>query len=96
MRKYSVDEKLALLVKDVMTETVDNIMKNEGINKPFVPYDYIYLTLLNVLAASAFGSRLVQFIIIKYLFLFILINSKISSFSDIHYMILNFSKLKIQ
>ena len=89
MRKYSVDEKLALLVKDVMTETVDNIMKNEGTNRPFVPYDYIYLTLLNILAASAFGSRLVQLIIIN-------IYSKISPFSDIHYMILNFSKLKIQ
>ena len=89
MRKYSVDEKLALLVKDVMTETVDNIMKNEEINRPFVPYDYIYLTLLNILAASAFGSRSVQLIIIN-------IYSKIFSSSDIHYMILNFSKLKIQ
>lgn len=89
MRKYCVDEKLALLVKDVMTETVDNIMKNEGINKPFIPYDYIYLTLLNILASSAFGNRLVQLIIMN-------IYSKISSSSDIHYTILNLSKLKIQ
>ena len=60
VRKYSVDEKLPLLVKDVVSETVDNIMKKEGINKPFVPFDYLYLTLLNILASSAYGVRFVS------------------------------------
>ena len=60
VRKYSADEKLPLLVKDVVSETVDNIMKKEGINKPFVPFDYAYLTLLNILASSAFGVRFVS------------------------------------
>ena len=57
VRKYSNQEKLALLVKDLVSETVDNIIKLEGIGKPFVPFDYLYLCLLNILALSAFGVK---------------------------------------
>ena len=57
VRKYSNQEKLALLVKDLVSETVDNIIKLEGIGKPFVPFDYLYLCLLNILASSAFGVK---------------------------------------
>ena len=57
VRKYSVDEKLALLVNDVVRETVNTIKEQEGIDKPFDPSDYIYLTIYNILASSAFGKR---------------------------------------
>ena len=59
VRKYAVDEKLALLVNDVVGETVETIKKNEGINKPFCPNNYLHLTLYNILASSAFGTRLI-------------------------------------
>ena len=57
VRKYAVDEKLALLVNDVVSETIDTIKKREGIDKPFNPVDYIYFTVYSVLASSAFGRR---------------------------------------
>lgn len=57
VRKYAVDEKLALLVNDVVGETIETIKKREGINKPFDPVDYIYFTVYSVLANSAFGRR---------------------------------------
>ena len=57
VRKYAVDEKLALLVNDVVGETIEIIKKKEGINKPFDPSDYIYLTVCTVLASTAFGKR---------------------------------------
>ena len=62
-RKYSVDEKLALLVNDVVGETVETIKKKEGINTLFNPVDYLYLIVFNILASSAFGKR---FFIINY------------------------------
>ena len=57
VRKYAVDEKLALLVRDVVGETIEIIKKKEGINKPFDPVDYSYFTVYSVLANSAFGRR---------------------------------------
>ena len=57
VRKYAVDEKLALLVNDVVGETIDTIKKREGINQPFDPTEYIYFTVYSVLASSAFGRR---------------------------------------
>ena len=57
VRRYAQDEKLALLVNDVVTETVETIKTKEGINKPFDPTDYIYLTVCKVLASTAFGKR---------------------------------------
>ena len=57
VRKYAVDEKLALLVNDVVGETIDTIKKREGINQPFDPTEYIYFTVYSVLASSAFGKR---------------------------------------
>ena len=74
VRKYSTEEQLALLVKDVVSETVDNIMKREGIGKAFVPFDYIYLTLLNILASSAFGVRFDAVFNSNYLFYFFIID----------------------
>lgn len=55
--KYARDEKLALLVNDVVGETVETIKNKEGINKPFDAVNYIYLTVYNILASSAFGKR---------------------------------------
>ena len=55
--KYAVDENFALLVNDVVGETIETIKKKEGIDKPFDPVDYIYLTVFNVLASAAFGKR---------------------------------------
>ena len=46
-----------MLVNDVVGETVETIKKNEGINKPFCPNNYLYLTMYNILASSAFGRR---------------------------------------
>ena len=57
VRKYSNDEKLAFLVNDVVGETVNTIKEKEGIDKPFDPVHYIYLTIYNILASSAFGKR---------------------------------------
>ena len=70
VRKYAVDEKLALLVNDVVEKTVETVKNKEGINKSFDPTDYIYLTIFSVLASSAFGKRLKHhiFIILKLFF----------------------------
>ena len=57
VRKYAVDEKLALLCNDVVGETIQTIKKKQGINKPFDPSDYIYLTVCKVVASTAFGKR---------------------------------------
>ena len=57
VRKFANDEKLAFLVNDVVGETIETIKKEEGINKPFNPVNYIYLTVFNILASSAFGKR---------------------------------------
>ena len=59
VRKYAVDEKLALLVNDVVCETIDTIKKKEGINNPFDPTDYLYLIICRILASTAFGRRLI-------------------------------------
>ena len=65
IRKYSVNEKLALLVRDVVSEIVDNIIKKEGIKKTFNPSNYIYLTLANIMATSVFGNRFVDSVQLK-------------------------------
>ena len=57
VRKYAVDEKLAFLVNDIVGETIETIKNKEGINKPFDPVDYIYLTVSSILSSSAFGRR---------------------------------------
>ena len=57
--KYARDEKLALLVNDVVIETIDTIKKKEGINNLFDPTDYLYLTVCRILASTAFGRRLI-------------------------------------
>ena len=57
VRRYAQDEKLALLVNDVVAETVETIKTKEGINKPFDPSGYIYLTVCRILAISAFGKK---------------------------------------
>ena len=57
VRRYAVDEKLALLVNDAVEETFNTIKQKEGIGKPFDPVNYIYLAVYNILASSAFGKR---------------------------------------
>ena len=42
----------------MVDHTVDNMVKTEGLNKPFVPFDYIYSLFFNILTISAFGKRL--------------------------------------
>ena len=56
-RKYSTTDKLVYLVSDVVDHTIKTIVEKEGLDKPFAPFDYIYNTFLNILAASAFGKR---------------------------------------
>ena len=51
------------LASDMVDHTVDNMVKTEGLNKPFVPFDYIYNMVFNILATSAFGKRLINLII---------------------------------
>ena len=62
VRRWSVDDKLALLVNDVTKQTVDAIKEKEGLNNPFDPVTYIYLAVFNVLASSAFGKRFNTFL----------------------------------
>ena len=85
VRRYAGDEKLAFLVNDVVKKTVETIKNKEGINKPFDPTDYIYLTIFSVLASSAFGKRLKNhiFIVLK------------SFFSDMTLMIRSFKDLNL-
>ena len=56
-RKYSTTDKLVYLVSDVVDHTIKTIIEKEGLDKPFEPFEYIYSTFLNILAASAFGKR---------------------------------------
>ncbi len=42
---------------DVVNETVDIIKNNEGIGNAFDPKSYVYLTVNNIIASSAFGKR---------------------------------------
>ena len=57
VHNYAVDEKLAYLVNDVVEETINTIKQKEGIDKPFDPVNYMYLTVFNIFASSAFGKR---------------------------------------
>ncbi|CAG2177715.1 unnamed protein product, partial [Oppiella nova] len=57
VRKLAVSEKLSDLVDDVVNETVETIISNEGIGKPFNPKTYIYMSVINIIASSAFGKR---------------------------------------
>ncbi|CAG2176555.1 unnamed protein product, partial [Oppiella nova] len=57
VRKLAVSEKLSELVDDVVNETVETMISNEGIGKPFNPKTYIYMSVLNIIASSAFGKR---------------------------------------
>ena len=56
-RKYSITEKLVNLVTDTVDLTVDTMLKNEGLDKPFYALDYVHNLFNNILAASAFGKR---------------------------------------
>ena len=56
-RKYSITDKLVYLVSDCVDHTIKTIIENEGLDKPFTPFDYIYNTFLNIIASSAFGKR---------------------------------------
>ena len=38
------------------------MIKKEGLNKPFVPFHYLYLAIFNIIASSAFGKRFVSFL----------------------------------
>lgn len=45
------------IIADSVDQTVSIIKKKHGTNKPFDPSDYIYLTVINVLATTSFGKR---------------------------------------
>ena len=46
------------VVSDCVDHTIKTIVEKEGLDKPFVPFEYIYSMFLNILATSAFGQRL--------------------------------------
>jgi len=50
-------------VSDVVDETVNVIKTNIGINVAFDPRSYIYKTVLNIIASSAFGERYDMFVV---------------------------------
>ncbi|KAI1293486.1 Cytochrome P450 2J5 [Halotydeus destructor] len=56
VRRYSVSEKLSVLVADVVDQVMDQIRLKHG-EKPFKMLDYLYLMTYNIIAQSAFGQR---------------------------------------
>jgi hypothetical protein len=60
-RKYAKTDKLACLVSDCMDQTVKTILDKEGTGRPFCPFDYTYHLIFNILSASAFNKRLVNY-----------------------------------
>ncbi|CAG2171339.1 unnamed protein product, partial [Oppiella nova] len=56
IQKYSSNDKLVYLANESVDRTVNTIIEKEGLNKPFVPHEYIFLMFLNILATSAFGQ----------------------------------------
>ncbi|XP_054157487.1 steroid 17-alpha-hydroxylase/17,20 lyase-like [Oppia nitens] len=57
VRKLAISEKLYVLANDAVRETVDTIITTEGYDKPFNPMSYIYMSVINIIASSAFGKR---------------------------------------
>lgn len=57
VRKLAASDKLAYMVRDSVDNTVALILKNEGTDKAFSPFNYIYLSVYNIIARSAFGKR---------------------------------------
>ncbi|CAG2177960.1 unnamed protein product [Oppiella nova] len=57
VRKLAASEKLSDLVDDVVNETVETMICKEGTDKPFNPKTYIYMSVFNIIASSAFGKR---------------------------------------
>ena len=57
IRKYATTDKLTDLAIDCVDYSIDNMIEREGLNKPFVPFDYIFIMFLNIMATSAFGKR---------------------------------------
>ncbi|CAG2113637.1 unnamed protein product [Medioppia subpectinata] len=56
VQKYSASDKLVLLAKDCVEQTVKLMVDNEGLNKPFVATNYVYQMFFNILSTSAFGK----------------------------------------
>ncbi|XP_054167198.1 cytochrome P450 2A9-like [Oppia nitens] len=54
--KYSSNEQLVNVAVDCVDQTVQTMLEREGPNKPIDPFNYIYLTFLNILAISTFGK----------------------------------------
>ncbi|XP_054157898.1 steroid 17-alpha-hydroxylase/17,20 lyase-like [Oppia nitens] len=57
VRKLAVSEKFYILANDAVRETVDTMIATEGCDKPFNPMSYIYMSVINIIASSAFGKR---------------------------------------
>ncbi|XP_054157433.1 steroid 17-alpha-hydroxylase/17,20 lyase-like [Oppia nitens] len=57
VRKLAVSEKLYVLANDAVRETVDSMIATEGCDKPFNPKSYVYMSVINIIASSAFGKR---------------------------------------
>ncbi|XP_054165236.1 cytochrome P450 2E1-like [Oppia nitens] len=60
--KYAMNEQLENVVVDCVDKTVEIMLEREGPDKPIKPYDYIYMTFLNILANSAFNENRGDFI----------------------------------
>ncbi|KAI1293483.1 Cytochrome P450 2B19 [Halotydeus destructor] len=56
VRRYSVSEKLSVLVADVIDQVMEEIKRKHG-EKPFKMLDYLYLMTYNIIAQSAFGEK---------------------------------------
>lgn len=54
IRKYADNEKLAVLISDVVDQSTTIMLREEG---QFNPTDHMFLTVYNVIASTAFGRR---------------------------------------
>ncbi|XP_054158510.1 cytochrome P450 2C31-like, partial [Oppia nitens] len=56
VQKYSVNERLVNVAVDCVDKMVQTMLEREGPNKPIDPFNYLYLTYLNIMATSCFSQ----------------------------------------
>lgn len=59
IRKYAASEHLPKLVAEVVDETVESFVAKHG-DRAFEAEEFVYMIVYNVIAQSAYGSRLVH------------------------------------
>ena len=60
-REYVSTEKQAIITSGIVDETIENMVKLEGLNKTFDSFDYIYNMFFNILAFNTIGKRLLYY-----------------------------------